>query len=78
MTSSDQDSEKMVGELLPGLSVLCAHCRHRIEDGEGPICCKAFPRGIPEEIIQGMVIHTAHYPGDGGITYQPMIQFSED
>ena len=34
--------------------------------------CKAFPDGIPQPIISGMVTHTKPYPGDKGIRYKPL------
>lgn len=39
------------------------------ESSERP-CCKAFPRGIPDEIAYGDNLHTSPYPGDGGILYK--------
>ena len=32
--------------------------------------CKAFPRGIPEEIAFGDNLHTEPYPGDNGIQFK--------
>lgn len=31
--------------------------------------CRAFPNGIPQEILRGDVMHTSPYPGDGGILF---------
>ena len=47
---------------------VCNHCRH-INDGG--ITCRAFPDGIPAEILHGEVDHLKPYEGDGGIRYQP-------
>ncbi len=33
--------------------------------------CKAFPDGIPIEIIKGKVFHDSPYPGDHGIQFEP-------
>ena len=33
--------------------------------------CKAFPRGIPDEIAYGNNKHDKSYPGDNGIRFNP-------
>jgi len=45
---------------------ICHRCRNR---GGDPFRCKAFPDGIPNEILIGEVAHTSPYPGDGGIQF---------
>lgn len=35
------------------------------------VVCKAFPRGIPDEIAYGDNPHALKYPGDGGLRFQP-------
>jgi len=37
-------------------------------------CCKAFPDGIPEEILHHQADHTGPYPGDNGIWFEPATQ----
>ena len=32
--------------------------------------CKAFPKGIPDEILNAEVLHDKSYPGDNGIRYK--------
>ena len=32
--------------------------------------CKAFPKGIPDEIAYGDNLHTKPFPGDNGITFE--------
>ena len=50
------------------VSSLCDLCAH-LGDNE---TCKAFPNGIPEEILTGDHDHTEPYPGDNGIQFEPM------
>ncbi|MCI8594901.1 MAG: hypothetical protein HFF09_06560 [Oscillospiraceae bacterium] len=46
----------------------CAWCKHHIG---GTFTCKAFPDGIPEEVLAGEADHSKPYPGDHGIQYEP-------
>jgi len=32
--------------------------------------CNAFPEGIPEDIVLGIVYHTSSYKGDNGFQYE--------
>lgn len=43
----------------------CPNCIHYT----GGLTCKAFPDGIPDEILEGMP-HTEPYAGDNGITFK--------
>lgn len=55
--------------------VKCSICKNRFyKNGEQySLCtCKAFPNGIPLEIIREEVDHTKPYPGDNGIQYEPI------
>jgi len=36
------------------------------------LCCKAFPSGIPDEVLQGENDHREPYPGDNGIRFEPI------
>lgn len=45
---------------------LCTICKHRNLDWT----CKAYPKGIPEEIFNNEVDHRKPYKGDNGITYE--------
>ena len=47
--------------------VQCAVCRHRRDNKT----CRAFPSGIPKEILSGEHDHRKPYPGDHGIQFEP-------
>ena len=55
------------------LNPTCFYCKHLrdFEPGRGFFTCRAFPRGIPQEIVTWKVDHTKPYPGDHGIQYEP-------
>lgn len=46
----------------------CVKCKHQIR---GTFTCKAFPDGIPEEVLSGRANHCKPYPGDHGIQWEP-------
>lgn len=52
----------------------CLKCRHF----DLNLTCKAFPDGIPEEIMTGQHDHRNPYPGDQGIRYEPVENASND
>ncbi len=47
----------------------CVFCKHFIER-KGPFSCKAFPSGIPEDILQDGFDHSKPYPNDNGIMFE--------
>lgn len=49
----------------------CVKCENII--GVQARLCKAFPKGIPEDIWFEGKDHTVSYPGDNGIQFEPMI-----
>ena len=45
----------------------CGFCKHFLAGQEQ---CKAFPNGIPTEILQGYNGHRQPYPGDHGVQFE--------
>ena len=55
--------------ILTNAAAQCATCKNR--NGR-TLTCKAFPRGIPMEILRGRHDHKEPYPRDNGIRYDPI------
>jgi len=51
----------------------CHKCKHLNEEtnDDGEETCKAFPAGIPDDIIIGDTLHRVPVDGDNGITFEP-------
>ncbi|MCB1159202.1 MAG: hypothetical protein H7A25_17305 [Leptospiraceae bacterium] len=54
---------------------LCPMCKHYTGHDNAPVCkrthtCKAFPNGIPLEIIFNKIQHTNSIPGDNGYLFE--------
>jgi len=47
----------------------CTFCAHRSPDGAK---CRAYPNGIPVEILFNEHDHSVAYQGDNGVLYQPV------
>ena len=47
----------------------CNRCRHRTPN---TATCKAFPDGIPYEVLVGDVDHKTRIPGDRGVVFEPI------
>lgn len=52
------------------LKKCCAKCQHY----GGGSTCKAFPKGIPAEILSGQVVHDKPYDGDQDIQFTPTVE----
>ena len=53
----------------------CSACEHRNWMLDN---CKAFPQGIPQELLRSLVEHTKPYPGDHGIQYKAKYDDEDD
>lgn len=50
------------------------HCKHRVDaPTEHWFRCRAFPKGIPNEIMFGRHDHHQKFPGDKGIVFSPKV-----
>lgn len=47
---------------------LCESCRWLSKN----LTCKAFPFGVPQQVLLNEVDHTQPIDGDGGIQYEPL------
>lgn len=56
----------------PTKQPICLLCKHfgGILSGGKPYC-KAFPDGIPNKFWDAKIDHTAPYPGDSNIIFEP-------
>lgn len=45
----------------------CLECKNFIDDKK--FTCKAFPKGIPDELLFSRVSHREPYKGDNGIVW---------
>lgn len=45
----------------------CLFCRH----AQANNTCEAFPKGIPQQILDNRILHNRPYPGDHNIQFEP-------
>ncbi|HEY65556.1 MAG TPA: hypothetical protein G4O02_13400 [Caldilineae bacterium] len=60
--------------MVIGPAPLCMFCKHY----RGNWICKAFPKGIPEEIVLSATDHREPFAGDRGIRFEPVDERAED
>lgn len=53
----------------------CFRCKHYNLKKGG---CKAFPKGIPQEIRRNEIRHDEPYQGDNGIQFEPKEEDASD
>lgn len=51
---------------------LCSECKHLFKSKKGMPSCRAYPNGIPREILTLEADHTKPYKGDNGIQFEPI------
>lgn len=56
----------------------CTTCRnYDFHQKAGSNICKAFPTGIPREIMEGFFDHIYPHDGDHGVRYEKMTEVEE-
>ena len=58
--------------MKPARSPICLGCNHFNAGGEAGLTCKAFPLGIPDDILYSAADHRKPFPGDNGIRFEPI------
>ena len=53
--------------------IFCVNWIGKVPDINKPTC-KAYPEGIPEEILTGEVDHRTPYKGDHGIMFEKLTE----
>jgi hypothetical protein len=67
--TAEQIRFKQIHDIPSPHMVVCGYCKHfRYENGKA--FCKAFPDGIPRELMYKND-HDIPYPGDHGVRFEP-------
>jgi hypothetical protein len=56
----------------------CFICKHRVgrqDKPSAPWRCTAFPKRIPDVLVQMKRLHNKRYHGDRGIRFEPLEEF---
>jgi len=70
-----KDDQQFLDRVTNGDSVVdvaidqCHSCKHW---KVGTLTCTAFKKGIPLGFLTGDYNHTAPFPGDGGVLFEPI------
>jgi len=67
-------TEKILQDIPKAEHPLCATCKHITGCENRILKCKAYPNGIPREILTLKEDHRNPLPGDNGIQYEPEIE----
>lgn len=60
-----------------GPAPMCSFCIHFNESTQGERC-RAFPNGIPQQILEFEVDHRKPFPGDNGVQFEPIEGITEE
>lgn len=62
------NQNRTIADIGVDISVQCLRCKHLGE----PLTCKAFPKGIPREILGGKIDHSKPLPDQkNDISFEP-------
>lgn len=57
---------------------ICLFCKHFDQDNQAGLTCKAFPAGIPADILESRTDHRQPIKGDNGLQFEPVDQKAGD
>lgn len=58
------------GEIYDYMLSFCFSCKNFNDKNLKKLTCKAFPQGIPCDILELKNLHITAYPGDNGIIFE--------
>lgn len=71
--ATNDDRFRVGGGTPGGVQVVTPQCRAcKWADAKDPFACRAFPDGIPSDILLNEVDHRKPVKGDKGIRFTPM------